>query len=118
MPVVLPQVNAGKVRALGNAGAQRSPSLPNVPTIAEQGVAGFDAVSWYGFVAPAKTPEPVLAKLRAEVAKVLKSPDILARLNELGAEPGTAFGKDFTAFLQAETAKWADVIRVSGAKAE
>jgi tripartite-type tricarboxylate transporter receptor subunit TctC len=118
MPVVLPQVNAGKVRALGNAGAQRSPAMPNVPTIAEQGVTGFDALSWYGFVAPAKTPESVLAKLRAEVAKVLKSPDILARLNELGAEPGTAFGKDFTAFLQAETAKWAEVIRISGAKAE
>jgi tripartite-type tricarboxylate transporter receptor subunit TctC len=118
VPVVLPQVNAGKARALGNAGAKRARAMPNVPTIAEQGLAGFDAVSWFGFVAPARTPEPVLAKLRAETAKVLQAPDMIARIQELGAEPGTAFGKDFAAFLAAETVKWADVIRTSGAKAE
>jgi tripartite-type tricarboxylate transporter receptor subunit TctC len=118
MPVVLPQVAAGKVRALANAGARRPAALPNVPTVAEQGLPGFDASSWYGLVAPAKTPEPVLAKLREEVAKALKAPDMVARIHELGSEPGTAFGKDFGAFLAAETRKWADVIRTSGAKAD
>jgi tripartite-type tricarboxylate transporter receptor subunit TctC len=118
MPVVLPQIAAGKVRALANAGIRRPAALPNVPTVAEQGLAGFDASSWYGLVAPAKTPEPVLAKLRHEVAKALKAPDMVARIHELGSEPGTAFGKDFGAFLAAETRKWADVIRASGAKAD
>jgi tripartite-type tricarboxylate transporter receptor subunit TctC len=118
MPVVLPQVTAGKVRALGIAGATRTSALPNVPTVAEQGVPGFDASSWYGLVAPAKTPEPVLAKLRDEVAKALKAPDMVVRIRELGSEPGTAFGKDFGAFMAAETKKWAEVIRASGAKAD
>jgi tripartite-type tricarboxylate transporter receptor subunit TctC len=118
MPVVLPQVTTGKVRALGAAGAARTSALPDVPTIAEQGVSGFDASSWYGLVAPAKTPEPVLAKLRDEVAKALKTPDMVARIRELGSEPGAAFGKDFGAFMAAETKKWAEVIRASGAKAD
>jgi tripartite-type tricarboxylate transporter receptor subunit TctC len=118
MPVVLPQVAAGKVRALATAGIRRPAALPNVPTVAEQGLAGFDASSWYGLVAPAKTPEPVLAKLREEVAKALKAPDMVARIHELGSEPGTVSGKDFGAFLAAETRKWAEVIRASGAKAD
>jgi len=118
MPVVLPQIAAGKVRALANAGARRPAALPNVPTVAEQGLAGFDASSWYGLVAPAKTPEAVLAKLREEVAKALKAPDMVARIHELGSEPGTVSGKDFGAFLAAETRKWAEVIRTSGAKAD
>jgi tripartite-type tricarboxylate transporter receptor subunit TctC len=118
MPVVLPQVTTGKVRALGTAGATRTSALPDVPTIAEQGVPGFDAASWYGIVAPAKTPEPVLATLREEVAKALKAPDMIAHIRELGSEPGTVFGKDFGAFLAQETKKWAEVIRASGAKAD
>ena len=118
MPVVLPQIAAGKVRALANAGIRRPAALPGVPTVAEQGLPGFDASSWYGLVAPAKTPEPVLAKLREEVAKALKAPDMVARIHELGSEPGTVSGKDFGAFLAAETRKWAEVIRASGAKAD
>jgi len=118
MPVVLPQIATGKVRALANAGAKRPAALSNVPTVAEQGLAGFDASSWYGLVAPAKTPEPVLAKLRDEVAKALRAPDMVARIHELGSEPGTVFGSDFGAFMAAETRKWADVIRTSGAKAD
>jgi len=118
MPVVLPQIATGKVRALANASAKRPSALPDVPTIAEQGLAGFDASSWYGLVAPAKTPEPVLTKLRDEVAKALKAPDMIARIHELGSEPGTVFGSDFGAFMAEETRKWADVIRTSGAKAD
>jgi tripartite-type tricarboxylate transporter receptor subunit TctC len=117
-PVVLPQINTGKVRALGAAGGKRASKLPDLPTISEQGLPGFEVFSWYGLVAPAKTPEPVLDKLRDEVAKVLKAPDMIARLHELGLEPGTAFGKNFSTFMAAETRKWAEVIRISGAKAD
>src|SRR6267378_6869489 len=77
MPVVLPQIAAGKVRALANAGAKRPSALPDVPTVAEQGLSGFDASSWYGLVAPTKTPEPVLAKLRDDAAKILEAPDVV-----------------------------------------
>jgi tripartite-type tricarboxylate transporter receptor subunit TctC len=118
MPVVLPQIRAGKVRPLGAAGSRRAPALPDLPTIAEQGLPGFEASSWYGFVAPARTPEPVLARLRADVAQALQAPDMVARIKELGSEPGTLFGADFARFLVAETAKWAEVIRKSGAKAD
>jgi len=118
LPVSLPQINAGKVRALGNAGAKRPVALANLPTIAEQGLPGFDAASWVGLVAPAKTPPPILAKLSDEVSKVLHAPDVIARIHELGSEPGHATAKDFGAFMQTETAKWAEVIRTSGAKAD
>jgi tripartite-type tricarboxylate transporter receptor subunit TctC len=118
LPASLPQIESGKVRALANAGARRPPALANLPTVAEQGLAGFDATSWVGLVAPAATPAPVTARLIAEVEKVLKAPDIVARIHELGSEPGTAFGKDFAAFLVAETAKWAGVIKASGVRAD
>ncbi len=118
LPASLQQINAGKVRALANAGAKRPAALPNLPTVAEQGLPGFDSSSWVALVAPAKTPAPVLAKLRDEVAKVLTSPDIVTRIRELGSEPGTTSEKEVRAFMDAETKKWAEVIRVSGAKAD
>jgi tripartite-type tricarboxylate transporter receptor subunit TctC len=118
LPSSLPQIRTGKVRALGNAGARRPVALPDLPTVGEQGLPGFDASSWMGLVAPAKTPAPVLAKLSDQIAKVLKEPDVIARIRELGSEPGHAFGAAFGTFMQAETAKWAEVIRTSGAKAD
>jgi tripartite-type tricarboxylate transporter receptor subunit TctC len=118
LPGSLPQISTGKVRGIANAGAKRPAALPDLPTVAEQGLAGFDSSSWVALVAPAKTPAPVLAKLRAEVAKVLTSPDIVARIRELGSEPGTATEKDVRAFMDGEAKKWAEVIRISGAKAD
>ena len=118
LPGSLPQIGTGKVRALANAGAKRPAALPDLATVAEQGLPGFDASSWVALVAPAKTPAPVLAKLRAEVGKAINSPDIAARLREFGSEPGTASEPQVRAFLDAETKKWAEVIRVSGAKAD
>jgi tripartite-type tricarboxylate transporter receptor subunit TctC len=118
LPGSLPQINAGKVRALANAGAKRPAALPDLPTVAEQGLPGFDSASWVALAAPSKTPEAVVAKLRSEVDKVMKSPDIVKRLHELGSEPGTSSEKDVNAFLDSETKKWAEVIRVSGAKAD
>jgi tripartite-type tricarboxylate transporter receptor subunit TctC len=118
LPASLQQINAGNVRALANAGAKRPPALPDLPTVAEQGMPGFDSASWVALAAPAKTPAPVVAKLREEVGKVLAAPDIVARIRELGSEPGTVNEKDVRAFLDAETKKWAEVIRLSGAKAD
>jgi tripartite-type tricarboxylate transporter receptor subunit TctC len=118
LPSSLQQINGGKVRALANAGAKRPVALPDLPTIAEQGLAGFESSSWFGLVAPATTPASVIAKLSQEVAKILQDPDMIRRIHELGCEPGTVFGQDFGAFMQAETAKWSEVIRASGAKAD
>jgi tripartite-type tricarboxylate transporter receptor subunit TctC len=118
LPSSLPQINAGKVRALANAGATRAAALADLPTVAEQGLPGFDAASWVALVAPAHTPEGILAKLRAAVAKVLAAPDVVERIHELGSEPGTAVEHDIRAFLDAERNKWAEVIRISGATAE
>ena len=118
LPASLPQINGSKVRALANAGAKRPAALPDLPTVAEQGLPGFDSASWVALAAPSKTPAPVVAKLREEVGKVLVAPDIVARIRELGSEPGTVNEKDVRAFLDAETKKWAEVIRLSGAKAD
>jgi tripartite-type tricarboxylate transporter receptor subunit TctC len=118
LPSSLPQIEAGKVRALANASAKRPRSLPDLPTVAEQGLAGFDSTSWFGLVAPAQIPDSVKIRLVEAVAKVVKSPDVAARLHELGADPGTAFGKDFATFMDAEARKWGEVVRLSGAKAE
>jgi tripartite-type tricarboxylate transporter receptor subunit TctC len=118
LPNSVPQIKAGKVKALGNAGPKRPASLPDLPTVAEQGLPGFSATSWWGFVGPAKMPEAVKARLIEGTRKVLSSPDIIKHMRDLSAEPGDAFGKDFAAFLAVEEKKWGDVIRVSGAHAE
>ena len=115
LPTSLPQIRADKVRAIANAGETRPEGLKDLPTVAEQGLSGFSVTSWYGFVAPAKMPEPAKARLIAAVEKVLKSPDVTKRMRDLGSEPGNAFGADFGTFMQAETTKWGDVIRKSGA---
>ena len=88
-----------------------------MPTVAEQGVEGFEASAWFGLVAPAKTPAPVLAKLQTEVAAILQLPDVQKRFVELGAEPGTVSGAAFGKFLAEETVKWGGIIRASGATA-
>ncbi len=118
LPSSLPQINSKTVRGLANAGAKRPDSLKDLPTIAEQGLPGFETASWVALVAPAHTPAPVLAKLRAETAKAMASPDIVKRLEELGSEPGTADETKARAFLASETTKWAEVIKSSGAKVD
>jgi tripartite-type tricarboxylate transporter receptor subunit TctC len=117
IPAVLPQVQAKSINAIAVAGAARTSALPDVPTVAEQGVEGFEASAWFGLVAPAKTPAPVLAKLQTEVAAILQLPDVQKRFVELGAEPGTVSGAAFGKFLADETVKWGGIIRASGATA-
>ncbi len=111
MPVYLPQVKAGKLRALAVSAAQRSPAMPDLPTIAEAGVPGYNTSAWFGLVAPAGTPRPVIDKLAAETQRILKLPDVSERLSALGAEPVGERPEQFAAHIKAEIAKWAKVIR-------
>lgn len=118
MPAVRPQVVAGTIRALAVAGSVRSKLFPELPTMIESGVAGFDASAWFGLVAPAKTPPDVMAILIGTVDEALKGPDIAKRFAELGAEPGTISGDRFGTFLRAEADKWGKVAKAAGLKAE
>jgi tripartite-type tricarboxylate transporter receptor subunit TctC len=118
LPNSVPQIKAGKVKAIGKAGPTRPASLPDLPTVAEQGLPGFSSTSWWGFVGPAKMPEAVKAKLIEGTRKVLSSPAVIKHMHDLSAEPGDAFGKDFAAFLAAEEKKWGEVVRKSGAHAD
>jgi len=117
-PTALPQVRGGKVRAIGVAQAQRSELFPGVPTFAEAGVAGYDAYSWAGFVAPAATPKDVAAKLSADIAKVLALPEVKARLHDAGAEPAPTSQEAFGRFLHDELAKWGRVVKAGNIQAD
>lgn len=115
MPSALQYVRAGKLNALGVTSAKRSPELPNVPTIAEAGVPGYEASSWFGLFVPAATPAPVQAKLHAALVKVLAQPDVKKRMADQGAEVVSEKPEQFAAFIQAESRKWGQVVRASGA---
>jgi tripartite-type tricarboxylate transporter receptor subunit TctC len=118
VPGVLAQVRAGKLRALGVAIPQRSPFLPDVPTIAEQGYPGFESVGWIGICAPAKTPVPILDKLNAEVKKMFASAEVMEKFNALAFTPVGDSRAQFAAFMKSEIAKWKKVAKDSGAKAD
>lgn len=109
----LPQIKGGKLRPLAVASAKRVAALPDLPTIGESGYPGFEAWAWQGFVAPAKTPRPVVMRLNAEFAKVLSNPTIKQRLSESGFEPQTSTPEEFSSYMKSEIAKWAKVIRES-----
>ncbi len=111
MPPYVPQVKAGKIRALAVSPARRSPALPELPTVAEAGVPGYDSGAWFGLVAPANTPKDIVNKLSRETARILKLPDVSARLADLGAEPVGGTPEQFSAHIKAEIAKWAKVIK-------
>lgn len=114
MPAVRPQVLAGTVRALAVAGAARSSLFPDLPTMAEAGVPGFAASSWFGLVAPAGTPPDVMNTLTESTRKVLSDPDLAKKLADVGAEPGALSGDKFGSFLHAEADKWGKVVSASG----
>jgi tripartite-type tricarboxylate transporter receptor subunit TctC len=118
MSTVLPQMKGGKVRALAVTSAKRSALVPDLPTMAEAGLPGFDYVSYFGVLAPAGTPREVVARLNAEIVKLLETPDMKARLAEVGAEPLSSTPERFGAFIQEEIRKSAVVVKESGAKAD
>lgn len=111
LPPYLPQIKAGKIRALAVTPAKRSPALPDVPTVAEAGVPGYVSSAWFGLVAPAATPKDVISKLAAETARVVQLPDVKPRMADLGAEPVGGTPAEFTSHIKAEIAKWAKVIK-------
>ncbi len=116
VPTALAQIKAGRLRALAVTSAARSPSLPDVATVGEVGYAGFDANSWYGILAPAKTPPAIVDRLNAEINAVLKSPEVR---DKIASEGGTALGgtaERFGALLRSDAAKWAAIVKASGAK--
>ena len=117
-PNLLPMVKAGRIRALAVSTARRSPAMPSVPTIAESGLPGFEATSWFCIAAPAGLPKPVLNLLHTEFVKILNSPEIRDRLVAEGADVETSTPEELAAFIRSEISKWAKVIRSSGAKAE
>jgi tripartite-type tricarboxylate transporter receptor subunit TctC len=110
------QVKAGKVRPLAVASSKRVASLPNVPTFAEVGVPGFEVSSWQAVFAPAGTPKPIVQRLNAEIAKALKTPDVVARLEELGIDPSAGSPEQLGDYQRAEIAKWAQVVRTANIK--
>jgi tripartite-type tricarboxylate transporter receptor subunit TctC len=114
----LPHIAGGKVRALAVTGPKRLPQLPNVPTFAEAGVAGFDAPAWYGLLAPAKTPQPVVQYLNAQVQEILKDPATAQRLALLGAVPAGGTPEAFGKFIQGESQRWAEVVRKANVSVE
>ncbi len=118
MPSSLQLVREGKLRALGVTSSQRSAAAPDIPTIAESGLPGFEAVSWFALFAPANTPKPIVDKLQAEVRKILKTPDVAKRLADAGLEPVGSTPEELAAYQKAEIAKWAKVVKESGAKAD
>lgn len=115
LPTVIPQVQAGTVRALAVASPKRLSSLPDVPTFEEAGLVGFEASSWFGVLAPAKTPTDILSKVTADIERALSSPSVRKSFEVTGAEVGTVFGPDFGLFMKHENEKWGDVIKSSGA---
>lgn len=118
VPAVLPQVEAGKLRALAITSAARSALVPDVPTVAEAGYPGFEVLGWYALFAPRETPKPVVAKLSADIEKIVGSPDIRDKMLQLGAEPRYLSPEQVAAFVAVESPKWGQLIRESGASAD
>jgi tripartite-type tricarboxylate transporter receptor subunit TctC len=118
MPSAMPHVKAGKLRPLAVTTAKRSAALPDLPTVAEAGVPGYDISTWYGLWAPRGTPREVVEKLATETAKVLRLPDVRERYAALGAEPVGNTPDEFAAYCRSELAKWARVVKESGARAD
>jgi tripartite-type tricarboxylate transporter receptor subunit TctC len=118
VPTVIRQARAGKLRAVAVTGPKRTPAAPDIPTVAESGVPGYEVTTFYGVSAPAKTPRPIIDRLHREFVRALNSPDLRERLQGLGAEPVGNTPEQYTAFMQNEIAKWGKVIKAAGIKGE
>jgi tripartite-type tricarboxylate transporter receptor subunit TctC len=118
MPPAVAHVKAGRVRAIAVTSAQRSPALPEVPTVNEQGFSGFDDLTWTAFFAPAGTPQEIVNHLNSELNRALSSPQVAGRLSQLGLDWRSNTPGEFAAFLRREVRKWSRVVRESGARAD
>jgi tripartite-type tricarboxylate transporter receptor subunit TctC len=114
----LPHIRSGKLRAIGMASLKRSPVMPELPTIAEQGFPGFEAVSWYALMVPAGTPAQIISRLHQETARILKLPGVKEKLAALGADPVGNSPQELAATIRSESPRWADVIRRQGIKVD
>jgi len=118
LPPALALVREGRLRGIAVTSARRDPALPDVPTVAEQGYPGFEALTWFGLMAPAGTPEAATERMNAEINRALRAPDVAQRLDAAGFVPDIRSRAAFGAFLREEVAKWAGVVRASGATAD
>ena len=118
MPSALPMAREGKIRAIAQTGAARSPAAPDIPTVAESGLPGFEATSWFALFAPAGTPQAVIDKLYREAKRVYHLPDVQERLAKIGLDPITSTPEELAKFQAAEIAKWVKVVEASGAKVD
>ena len=118
VPAVLPHIKAGRLVALGVGSAKRSPALPNIPTIAEAGVPGYEYTTWYGIFAPAKTPRTLIARLNTEIVKAMETPDIKDRFTALGGDPDPGTPEELRAYMANESAKWAKIIKAANIRVE
>ncbi len=118
LPTVIPHARAGRLRPLAVTSARRSSAAPDIPTVAESGVPGYEVTTFYGISAPARTPRPVLERLHGETLRALNSAEVSKRLKALGADPVGNTPEQYTAFMQNEIAKWGKVIQAAGIKAE
>ena len=114
----LPYVKTGRMRSIGVGSKQRSQIAPEIPTIHESGLPGYEMGSWFGLLAPAGTPAAVITRLQQEIMKIFKMPDVREKLFAQGVEPVGSTPQEFMAFLNAETTQWAKVIKSSGLKPE
>ena len=114
----LSHARSGRLRALATTGAKRSPATPDLPTMIEAGLPGYEAANWFGTAVPAKTPPAIVSKLSQEIARALRLPDVGERLLSQGMEPTTSTPEEFAAYIRSEMTKWAKVVKASGAKAE
>ena len=115
---LIPHIKSGKLRALAVGSAVRIPSLPEVPTVAESGFAGFETAQWYGIIAPAKTPPAIIQKLSVEIAQVMKQPDVIARLSGDGTVMIGSTPNEFAAYISKEMKRWGEVVHDANIKAE
>ena len=118
VPTVIRQAREGRVRAVATTGSKRTPAAPDIPTVAESGVPGYEVTTAYGMAAPAKTPRVILDRLHTEAVRAVKSSDVQERLKGLGADPVGNTPEQYTEFMKNEIAKWAKVIKAAGIKGE
>ena len=118
MPALLPQVQAGRLRALGVASPSRASGAPDIPTVAESGLPGFNVTAWKGLMAPAGTPKPIVAKLNEVAVAAVAKPEIRKRLVDLGAEPGGGSPEDFGALIAKDSRSWAALVKSTGARVD